>query len=670
MFERFRQWFQKRALMEPRELQYYRLSGPTSTAGMTVTPESSLTSAAVFACIRVLAESISMLPLLMYERKGGGKQRVENHPLYWLLKEQPNPEMTAFELRETVMGHLCGWGNGYMEIQWSDAGQPVALWPLLPNVTVPQRVNGALVYDTQVPGVGTFRLPAWRVSHVRSLGGTGLMGYSPIRLHAESVGLALATQEFGNRYFGNGAKPGVVLKHPGKLTVEAKARLRTSWTAAHEGLSNAHRVAILEEGMGIESIGIAPNEAQFLETRKFQTTEIARIFRVPPHMIADLSQATFSNIEHQSIDFVVHTLGPWLVRWEQALSRDLLVGKEKQTHVIEFLVDGLLRGDISSRYTAYSIGRQNGWLSANDVRRMENMNPIKGGDVYLTPLNMVPAGGERGVSWETETPPQPSPDRGGGAVRADEDGDDEQEKLRKSKVALAQAYLPLFRDVAGRVVRREVADVRRAINKHLRKRSALDFRTWLTEFYRDLHPVVVDNFRALMESYAAQVKGAVAGELDIDEADRADGIDDFITRYLENIAFEYVASSQGQIEALMDEASQAGEDAGDAIETRLDEWEEKRPSKLAQQQTFEANNALAIFFYSAAGVTLLRWAASGKSCKFCTGLNGKVVGIDDHFVQAGATLDGGDEGTMKVRRNHRHGPIHQGCDCTVLAVKS
>lgn len=667
MFERFRQWFTKRSMMEPRELQYYHLTGPTSTAGVKVTPSSSLTSTAVFACIRVLAESIAMLPLLMYERKGGGKQRAEQHPLYWLLKEEPNPEMTAFELRETIMGHLCGWGNGYMEIQWSEAGQPVALWPLLPNTTVLQRVNGALVYDTEVPGAGTFRLPAWRVCHIRGLGSNGLMGYSPTRLHAESIGLAIGTQEFGSRYFGNGAKPGVVLKHPGKLSVEAKTRLRNSWTAAHEGLSNAHRVAILEEGMGIESIGINPNEAQFLETRKFQTTEIARIFRVPPHMIADLSQATFSNIEHQSIDFVVHTLGPWLVRWEQALSRDLLVGNEKRTHLIEFLVAGLLRGDIQSRYNAYSIGRQNGWLSANDILRMENMNPIKGGDVYLTPLNMAPANSQRGVSWETD---DHGIDGSHTSYRADEDGDDAKEKLRRGKVALAQAYLPLFQDVAGRIVRREVADVRRALKKYLKKRSLVDFKSWLTEFYRDFHPVVVDTFRALMESYAAQVEGAVAGELDIDEADSVNEMDDFITRYLENIAFEYVASSQGQIEALMDEASQAGEEADERIEERLGEWEEKRPAKMAQQQTFEANNALAVFFYRVAGVTLLEWMASGKSCKFCNGLNGKVVGIEEHFVKAGTTLDGGDQGTMQVRRSHRHGPIHRGCDCTVRARRS
>lgn len=366
-------------------------TGMMSHAGVPVTEEGALALSAVFACARVLGEGVAMLPLLTYRRRAdGGKDRATDHPLYNLLKELPNPEMTSFELRETLTVHTALRGNGYAEIEWSNGGRPLALWPLNPAKMEVTRQQGQLRYLYTLPDGTTANLPAFRVHHLRGMSGNGIQGYSVVRLAMQSIGLGLGTEEYGARFFGNGARPGMLLKHPGVLSEPAYKRLQESWDASHQGLSNAHRVKILEEGMDAITVGVPPEEAQFLETRKFQVSEIARWFRVPPHMVGDLEKATFSNIEEQGLEFVIYTLGPWLTRHEQALQRDLLTEGERKTIFIEYLVNGLLRGNIEARYNAYSIGIQGGFLSPNEVRSMENMNPYEGGDTYLLPLNMAP----------------------------------------------------------------------------------------------------------------------------------------------------------------------------------------------------------------------------------------------------------------------------------------
>ncbi|MBK8211614.1 MAG: phage portal protein [Rhodospirillales bacterium] len=357
--------------------------------------EGSLGYAAVLAATRVLSEGVAQLPLILYEREAKGRRRATDHRLYPLLHAAPNPAMTSFELRELMMIHLPLWGNAVCEIVRDSAGRPAQLWPLMPQwMTINAAVDGTRWYTYRPPGFAEVPLRSEQVLHVPGMGSDGIAGRSLIRLARESVGLGMAAERYGATVFGNGTVPGGVLEHPGELGEEAYERLRKSWSERHEGLANAQRLAILEEGMKYNRIGIPPEDAQFLETRKFQRTEIAAIFRVPPHMIGDLERATFSNIEQQSLDFVIYTLSPWLVRIEQRISLQLLSQAERARFYVEHLVDGLLRGDIASRYQAYSTGRQWGWLSANDVRQLENMNPVADGDAYLVPLNMIEMGAE------------------------------------------------------------------------------------------------------------------------------------------------------------------------------------------------------------------------------------------------------------------------------------
>lgn len=360
-----------------------------SATGAHVSGASALRSSAVLACVRVRSETIASLPLPVFRRKQPrGKDIAREHPLYKILHDRPNPEMSSFVFRETLQSHLDLWGNAYAEIETNQSGRVLALWPLRPDVTAPRRLNGSIVYDTTV-GNDRVTLASERVLHVPGLGFDGLVGYSPIGLAKEAIGLALATEEFGARFFSNGARPGGVLTHPQRLSDDAAKRLKASWNEAQSGLTNAQRTAVLEEGVTFKEIGIPPDHAQFLETRKFQTREIARIFRVPPHMIGDLEQATFSNIEQQSLDFVVHTIRPWLVRWEQTLNYALFSDRDQGGQSFcEFQVDGLLRGDSQARGQFYNQLFQLGALSPNDIREKENLNPVPGGDQYFVQLNM------------------------------------------------------------------------------------------------------------------------------------------------------------------------------------------------------------------------------------------------------------------------------------------
>ena len=361
-----------------------------SSSGKSVNEKTALQTTAVYACVRILAETIASLPLHTYRYSPGGKEKAQDHPLYHLLHSEPNPEMTSFVFRETLMGHLLLWGNAYAQIIRDGRGRVLGLYPLLPSKMLVSRTDqGILFYQYEKDGQ-TYFLSNQEVLHIPGLGFDGLVGYSPIAMAKNAIGMAIATEEYGAKFFANGASPGGVLEHPG--VVKDPGKIRESWNAVYQGSGNAHRVAVLEEGMKFQPIGIPPEQAQFLETRKYQLNEIARIFRIPPHMIGDLEKSSFSNIEQQSLEFVMYTLDPWVIRWEQAIQRALLSGGEKRQYFVKFNVDGLLRGDYQSRMNGYAVGRQNGWLSANDIRELENLNRISpelGGDLYLINGNMT-----------------------------------------------------------------------------------------------------------------------------------------------------------------------------------------------------------------------------------------------------------------------------------------
>jgi HK97 family phage portal protein len=377
----------------------YRFFFGGTTSGKVVTERSAMQITAVYCCVRILAEAIASLPLHLYRyTENGSKEKAIDHPLYDLLHDEPNLEMTSFVFRETLMTHLLLYGNAYAQIIRNGKGEIIALYPLMPNrMNVDRDEDGNLYYEYQTSQDeahtmkgSLVRLSPSDVLHIPGLGFDGLVGYSPIAMAKNTIGMTMAAEEYGAKFFANGATPGGILEHPG--VVKDPERVRESWNSAFGGSSNSNKVAVLEEGMKYTPISISPEQAQFLETRKFQIDEIARIFRIPPHMIGDLEKSSFSNIEQQSLEFVKYTLDPWVSRWEQSMRRALLKPEEKKQYFFKFNVDGLLRGDYQSRMNGYATARQNGWMSANDIRELENLDRIPeedGGDLYLINGNMT-----------------------------------------------------------------------------------------------------------------------------------------------------------------------------------------------------------------------------------------------------------------------------------------
>ena len=389
-----------------------------STSGKVVNEKTAMQMTAVYSCVRILSEAIAGLPLFVYKYgDDSSKEKCLEHPLWRVLHDEPNPEMTSFVFRETMMNHLLLTGNAYAQIIRNARGEVMALYPLMPDrMTVDRDSQGRLYYryrknSDDAPEVvknkqSDIIFAPSDILHVLGLGYDGLVGYSPIAMAKNAVGLAIAAEEYGAKFFANGAAPSGVLEHPG--TIKDPERIRESWQSTFGGSSNSNKIAVLEEGLKYTPIAISPEQAQFLETRKFQINEIARIFRVPPHMLADLEKSSFSNIEQQSLEFVKYTLDPWVIRWEQAMNKALLLDSEKRSVFTKFNVDGLLRGDYASRMTGYATARQNGWMSANDIRELENLDRIPadlGGDLYLingAMTKLQDAGAFANTTTETE----------------------------------------------------------------------------------------------------------------------------------------------------------------------------------------------------------------------------------------------------------------------------
>ena len=316
----------------------------------------------------------------------------------------PNPEMPSYALREALFAHVLNWGNAYALIDFDDYTEPKAIWLMRPDRTKLMRdYETRQLYFNYTPMDGSLpvKVPYYRVLHVPGLGFDGLTGYSIISMARDAIGLGLATEKFGALYFGQGTNLGAIAKHPGHLSPEAHDNLKKDLKEKYEGIGKSHSLIILQEGMTFDKTTIPPDDSQFLETRQFQITDIARWYRVPPHMIGDLSKATFSNIEQQSLEYVVYTLTPWLVRWEQWMNFKLIPPQLQATHYFKFIVQALLRGDFASRTNGYHMAIMDGWLSPNEAREFEDLNPRIGGDEYLRPTNMTLA------SLPPPAPPMP-----------------------------------------------------------------------------------------------------------------------------------------------------------------------------------------------------------------------------------------------------------------------
>ena len=359
-----------------------------STTGQNVNQASAMTYSAVWAAVRAISEGVASLPLQVFRRgHDGSRSKANDHPLYRILHDQPNPEMSALTFRETLMGHALVWGNGYAEIvRDKNSGRVQQLWPLDPSQVEPVRdENGELFYKY---GSVIF-LPA-EILHIKGLSFDGVKGYSVIAQAKNSIGLGMAVEEFGSTFFGQGGKPAGVISVPGKLNSEAIQNMRKSWEDMHATVKNAHRVAILQNGVTYQTIGTPPDDAQWIASRQFQLQEVARWFKIPASKIG-AGAGTYSSLEQDNLAFLQETLRPWLIRWEQEINFKLISSLDQL--YAEHNQDALLRGDTAGRSAFYASALSWGWLSRNDVRALENLPPFEGGDAYMIPKNMDPAFG-------------------------------------------------------------------------------------------------------------------------------------------------------------------------------------------------------------------------------------------------------------------------------------
>ena len=372
--------------------------GRGTSSGFPVTEKSVLGIPAVFACVRVLSESVAALPLLVFKKDAhGDRTRADNFSLYNILHRAPNPLMTSFELRELLMGHLCLRGNAYVYIQRFE-GEVVALWPLHPDRMSVEVLDGVPLYRYQPDGQEVVYQED-EVLHIKGLSSDGLIGYSPLDLCRDTWGAAKATSDYAANYFKNDASPGGILTHPGALGVDGYSNLKQSWEAGFKGKGNKHKVAILEGGMEWQSIGVNPEQSQMMDSRKFDVVEVARIFRVPLNLVMDYERSTYANVTEQNRSFLTHTLRPWLSRIEQAMERALLTERERRRYVIEHLTADLLRADTKQRFETYEIGKRSGFLSTNEIRKFENLNGIgPDGDKYEMAVKAPPGADNGAVS--------------------------------------------------------------------------------------------------------------------------------------------------------------------------------------------------------------------------------------------------------------------------------
>lgn len=666
------------SLQEPQGWLLDTFGGLPSASGMRVTPDTALSVVAVFAAVKLIATSLAALELVVNKQLStGGHERDPSHPLYPLLHDEPNGWQSSMEFRQMMAGHQVLRGNAYAYIQSSGRKAVEALIPLDPRrmqpyrlLQPPQYLAGPIVYR-YTPHAGeqiVFRQE--EILHLRGFSSDGFTGLSPIQVHREAIGLAMAQEGAGANFMRNGMRPSGTLTHPGTLKDAARKNIRQSLEELHSGVGNAGRMLLLEEGLTWTQIGLSAEDSQYLESRKFTVEEIARMFQVPPHLLAELTRSTNNNIEEQGREFLTYTLMPWIVSWKQAIRRSLFTETWKATHDVEFISDVLLKGDFPTRMDGYSKGRTAGLYTINDMLRSEGLNTIgPEGDVRLVPVNMVNAE----TLLKAEDPAAPDP----GATPQDPEGDpgtspDAQpvennalipgvERSLALRLRLRGAHHRLFVDAAGRAVRRETKAIRAAMGKLMGKRDLKEFSDWLDTFYAEHRGVIAQGVAPICHSYGEAIHGALADEL----GERALALDDvapLMRDYVASLAARHVERSKAQLRELV---AQGPDGLVAALNRQLDDWDAKRPARIADREVVSAEGHLARAAIAAVGRGAV-WRAGAGECAACQALDGRQVHGDQPFLSPGDRLHDAQGATLfTAQRIVRYAPLHPGCRCQV-----
>lgn len=596
--------------------------GRPSATGVVVTADTALMSSPVWRAVSLLTKSIASIPLNTYAYlpgAGGGKSLNVAHALFDLLHNAPNDWQTSYEWREMMVGHLELRGNAYSKIITAPNGKITALIPLHPDRVWPH-------YRAVVPGGPKVRFyqyaplegPAevlfWdEMLHWRGFSTDGISGISRIAMAAEAIGLALAAEEHGARFFSNDATPGGVLSHPKTLSEEAQKRLKKSWMDRQQGVTKAHAPAVLEEGLTWTSIGVTSKDAQFLETRKFQIDEVARWFDIPPHKLMEMSASTFGNIEEQNIEFVTDAVIPRCVKITQALMRDLMSQDDRKKNFINFVVKGLLRGDMKSRFEAWAIAKNAGFMSADDICAEEDLNPLPDGQgkMYLVPLNMIPADKVGAMADKAAEPtpppappPAPAPAKDGTPAPVDPPAPTKKKSQRSAHIAelrarVAMAHRHVVADASLRSLKREVVAGRRALQSARSSQSTAPIAAFAADFYLEHELFVIRSFEAPVRTAVDAIDAIVALEVNA-EPTGTDALDVLAHRLAQEIGKAHVARSRAELRTAVKTAS--AEDCAAAVEARFAEWESTRSTTEATSGLASITDTVAAALYAAAGL--------------------------------------------------------------------
>ncbi len=661
--------FTKGATAHPSSPIPWLASGSDSFSGMAVSESNALTSTAVYAAVRILSESVAQLPLKLHRRRSdGGKDLADGEREYYLLHDAPNPETASFTFRETGQSHLLTWGNFYAEIDMDGGGRTRGLWQRRPDrVEVTRRkADNEIVYKFRRDDGAEDVLDRSEVLHVPGLSFNGLVGFSPVRMAREAIGLGLALEAYGASLFGHGTVPGMVYKALA-TTPEGKERARLELERVHKGPQRAGKVMVLGVEEDIQSVGMPNDDAEFLATRQFQIQEVARIFNMPPHMLKELSRASFSNIEEQDREFVKITLLPWLKRWEAELNRKVLTQRQREAgFFFEFSVDGFLRASFKDRMEGHRTAIMSGWTTPNQVRRLENLDPDPNLDFYLVPGNMAIMRPDGTIEAPMGAQaPADAPERSLRAAPLALPPESVSARTKRSLDArwrLQDAFRALIEDAARRTVTAEIKAVQREISKvgnGVGQSSRRDFIEWLGVFYFDQHPAFL---RSVLGSTLLAYMGAVSREA-LDEVefdgDFSESLAEYHEEYLSTMSARQSAKSRKELTSVVEGAASRDEGVA-AVNERLDQWRETKASVMANIEATQAGAGISRAAYALAGVTVLRWVWNGGDCPLCSRMDGKVVQVGQAFLEPGSSV-----GDMQIKTVRNHPPLHKGCRCSV-----
>ncbi len=701
--------------------------GRETAAGIDMTEAVALSASGVWAAVKTNAETAAQLPKQMFQRnlENGDKDRARSHPLQRVIQLQANPIQSAYDFWLQFFANFQLRGNAYAQIIRSNGGQVKELWVLPSKFVEQKRVGNALQFMITTKGGQKKPLPQNEVLYVNGFRLDGLVGMNPVAVGKDSISLGVAMERYGSKFFANGGSLHGLLKLIGSLDKERKKDIADQWRDQFDGVDNSHKTAVLDEGTSYESIGAAPKDSQLLDGRVFQVQEAARRFASTPSRLQEHSRSTLKNVEQMNQDYLSYSLAAAVAMTEAAINMQLLHESEQEAFFVEFNVDALLRADTATRFKAYREAILSGWMSPNEVRDKENMNPVEGADALLIPMNTMQMSelvGDDDEGGDGVAPPQDgNPDtkgrrgktflaqrrkgaekkgaekkEGNGKGKQGEEGEGEAGSMpavrevgyvltRAERASVEDVIAPrralrrlgrkTIEEAARRFVRAELRELRALIKKHLGRRGVEDLTLALEEFYGnrgDLPEILAKTLGPVFEAYAAEVALAAAGEVGGIVPD----LGDFVKEYSESFGARHSNSHLNQLLEIVRDSNP--EDTAEILEQRLAEWESGRneedgldqASKIGDREAVQLEGAIAGLVFAGLGVTTFIWIANSGACPICMELDGRVVGREEVFVEAGGTVDPDVENVtpLTTRTNVSHPPLHQGCDCTLAAA--